>query len=185
MVFVIFLIKLFQGQCQSGVGIAAGRRIFEMSRQQGQQMSGENLRTNKGNHQPLKGIFPLVAMGFDVASKFFESHQMRNFVNQGYQELVFVQTSVDRNFVFAAGSFSIIAVTGHALIHDFEMHLIDHNQFKNWFYGMFRQIFWQGIGQLWILNFGFWILEFGFWNLDFGFWNSYGFVEETCSTFPL
>ena len=40
---------------------------------------------------------------------------MRNFMNQRNQKLVFIQTGIDRNFVFSTQSFSIIAVTCYAV----------------------------------------------------------------------
>ena len=104
-------------------------------------MSGKNLGTNKRNHQPLKGIFPFVSVGFDASSKFFKGNQMRNFVNQRDQKLVFIQTGVDGYFMFSIQSFSIITVTGHSFIDNFEMNLIDNNQLKNWFNGVFGDVF--------------------------------------------
>lgn len=111
-------------------------------------MIGKNLWTNKRNHQPLKRIFPLISVRFDVSTKFFEGDQMRNFVNQRYQKLVFIQTGVDRYFVFSAYSFSVIAMTRHAFVHDFKVNFVSHNKFENWFYGVFRNVFRKCIAHL-------------------------------------
>ena len=56
---------------------------------------------------------------------------MRDFVDERNQESIFVERSVDGNQVQSVGQSAVIPMSCNAMIHNFQMHPMGFDQFKN------------------------------------------------------
>jgi hypothetical protein len=80
-------------------------------------------------------------MGFDASSKPIESDQMGNLVHQGDQKSVFVERGVYGNQMLPRGQPSIITVSGHSMVHYFQVHLVFLNEVQTCGYGPLGKVF--------------------------------------------
>ena len=93
-----------------------------MTRQEWEQLRWENLRTEKGKHQILKGMLPFFAMRLYPPAISFEGLQMSNLVYEGDQEPVRVAHGIDRDLMAAIRQGPVITKPRYAFIYNPEMH---------------------------------------------------------------
>jgi hypothetical protein len=106
----------------------------------GQKLRRENLRADERDHQPLKSKFPFISVRLYMPAILFKGCQMRNFVDEGYQEAVFVQVGIYRYHMQPMRVTAVITVARYTLIDYLKIYPIQLYQFKNGVKRMFGQV---------------------------------------------